>query len=583
MQAVEVSSVGSAATTDDPLLSKNSMALPDTCAGLLSRMQLGDIPRSALPAPPVASSSSSGTAAILTAPLFAGADVSLPARQLNPLPPSPPAQLAAINHSIAEPGRPLRPQPGPEYFAELHRQVQEASKHLPPVAPDTLASPSPDSMVIDNAPRTMFAQHNTDDDDNYTAEAEEWDSDEDEPDDDHEDEQTNLPPPTHHTVEEAEEDPEPDFEQGANRFLVPAHARGAVIELNSTPSPPPSPPPLHLSPRDVFRDYIHYPSIDLVYVHALFEGHTIEQCFGVPHHAPPPRADPLPPLLILHIKQEEIISLHRVLIRDIPGIESTLERYVTNCNRTIRRTEELMELASIHNRNLLHINARLIGSVQDSTTPWLPPPMPLLHPALAPHQPQTPVILRPTVALSPAMYYACISSLSFVVLVPVQLPLSCGHCPTSTASLSAAVFGPPIHDVTSLKSLNLSLQTWYDMVASGSPKTKEALSQSPAWVDVCDTALAHVRALKHEAAGAERILTVSAVCCWQKWINTANNLKPNLLPSHKFTLGYPEISREKVILATLDKSKEERIFGIKFKTMEETARDTLEDFVRCGW
>ncbi|CAA7269674.1 unnamed protein product [Cyclocybe aegerita] len=146
-----------------------------------------------------------------------------------------------------------------------------------------------------------------------------------------------------------------------------------------------------------------------------------------------------------------------------------------------------------------------------------------------------------------------------------------------------AVFGPPIHDITSLKSLNLSLQTWYNMVASDSPKTKDALSQSPAWVDVRDIALAHVLALENEAAGAERILTVSGVCCWQEWVDAVNGLKPNPLPSHKFTLGYPEISREKVILATFDKSKEDRIFGIKFKTVEETARDTLEEFARRGW
>ncbi|CAA7269136.1 unnamed protein product [Cyclocybe aegerita] len=305
-------------------------------------------------------SSSSGTAAILTALLFAGADVSLPARQLNPLPPSPPAQLAAINHSIAEPGRPLHPQPGPEYFAELRWRVQEASKHPPPVAPNALAGPSPDSMVVDNAPRTTIAQHNTDNDNNYTVEVEEWDSDEDEPDDDHEDEQTNLPPPTHHTVEVRRRRKTQNRISNKAPIVFLYRPMLTAPSLNSILPPPPSPPPLHLSPCDIFRDYIHYPSVDLAYVHTLFEGHTIEQRFGVPHHAPPPRADPLLPLLILqHIKQEEIISLHWVLIQDIPGIESTPERYVTNCNRTIRRTEELMELASIHNRDLLHINARL--------------------------------------------------------------------------------------------------------------------------------------------------------------------------------------------------------------------------------
>ncbi|CAA7263704.1 unnamed protein product [Cyclocybe aegerita] len=59
-----------------------------------------------------------------------------------------------------------------------------------------------------------------------------------------------------------------------------------------------------------------------------------------------------------HIKQE-IIFLHQVLIQDIPGIESMLECYVTNCNWTIRHTKELMELTSIHNQDLLHINAHL--------------------------------------------------------------------------------------------------------------------------------------------------------------------------------------------------------------------------------
>ncbi|CAA7269673.1 unnamed protein product [Cyclocybe aegerita] len=145
------------------------------------------------------------------------------------------------------------------------------------------------------------------------------------------------------------------------------------------------------------------------------------------------------------------------------------------------------------------------------------------------------------------------------------------------------VFGSPIHDVSSPKSLNSSLQTWYDLVVSESPKDKETLGQSAGWVDVRDTALAHVLALEKEAAGGERILITSGVHFWQEWINVANSLTPNPLPSHKFVVGYPEILQEKAILATYDKSKEERILGIKFKTMEETAKDTLEDFARRGW
>ena len=32
-----------------------------------------------------------------------------------------------------------------------------------------------------------------------------------------------------------------------------------------------------------------------------------------------------------------------------------------------------------------------------------------------------------------------------------------------------------------------------------------------------------------------------------------------------------------------DASKGKRVFGIKYKTMEETAKDMLEDFKRKGW
>ncbi|CAA7269668.1 unnamed protein product [Cyclocybe aegerita] len=141
------------------------------------------------------------------------------------------------------------------------------------------------------------------------------------------------------------------------------------------------------------------------------------------------------------------------------------------------------------------------------------------------------------------------------------------------------VFGPPIHDVGSPKSLNSSLQTWYDLVVSESPKTKEMLSQSASWVDVRDTAFVHVLALKKEAAGGERILLTSGVHVWQEWskfhiaslpqkltndyllflVNVVNNLMPNLLPSHKLTPGYPEILQQNTIPAS------------------------LEDFARHGW
>ena len=69
-------------------------------------------------------------------------------------------------------------------------------------------------------------------------------------------------------------------------------------------------------------------------------------------------------------------------------------------------------------------------------------------------------------------------------------------------------------------------------------------------------------------------------------VDAANSLKPNPLPTHKLPKGYPELlqdGKEKVYHTTYDKSKEERILGIKFKTQLETTKATLEDFARRGW
>ncbi|PPQ64056.1 hypothetical protein CVT24_008869 [Panaeolus cyanescens] len=137
---------------------------------------------------------------------------------------------------------------------------------------------------------------------------------------------------------------------------------------------------------------------------------------------------------------------------------------------------------------------------------------------------------------------------------------------------------PPIHDISSLKSLNTSLQTWYDALIADTPKTKEQLLFSSSWVDVRDTALAHVLALEKEAAGGERIITTA--------VNAANSLSPNPLPSHKLSKGFPEMLppvEDRVYNITYEKSKEQRILGIPFRSKEETTKDTLQNFADRGW
>ena len=59
--------------------------------------------------------------------------------------------------------------------------------------------------------------------------------------------------------------------------------------------------------------------------------------------------------------------------------------------------------------------------------------------------------------------------------------------------------------------MGIALEKWHQMVVADSPKTKEALSDSQGWVDVRDTALGHVLALEKDAAGGQRIFTVTGM------------------------------------------------------------------------
>ncbi|KAF8999638.1 hypothetical protein BDQ17DRAFT_1410630 [Cyathus striatus] len=143
------------------------------------------------------------------------------------------------------------------------------------------------------------------------------------------------------------------------------------------------------------------------------------------------------------------------------------------------------------------------------------------------------------------------------------------------------VFGPAIHDVSKLEDLNTSLKQWYDVVVADTPKSRDSLASSTTWVDVRDVAEAHARVLEKEAAGGERIMITSGPYIWQEWLDTANSLSPQPYTKHMLPAGEPGI--EKVYMIDYDTTKEKTILGIKFKTLEESARDMLEYFVSKGW
>ncbi|KJA19744.1 hypothetical protein HYPSUDRAFT_204330 [Hypholoma sublateritium FD-334 SS-4] len=147
------------------------------------------------------------------------------------------------------------------------------------------------------------------------------------------------------------------------------------------------------------------------------------------------------------------------------------------------------------------------------------------------------------------------------------------------------VFGPAIHDVSSITTLNTSLQLWIDTITSTTPKSKDELLDSNAWVDVRDVALGHVLALERPEAGGERIIVAAGAYIWQEWLDTAAALPANPLEGrHALYKGDPRLlAGERTYSVTYDVAKEGRILGIKFRTMADTTRDTLEDVARRGW
>jgi len=146
------------------------------------------------------------------------------------------------------------------------------------------------------------------------------------------------------------------------------------------------------------------------------------------------------------------------------------------------------------------------------------------------------------------------------------------------------VFGPLTHDFKSVDSLGTSARQWHDVLLVDDKSKDFLTTQGSAWIDVRDVADAHVLALEKEAAGGERIIISAGSYVWQDWLDAANSLSPSPIPSHTpLPVGYSGAGRTAKPPVVYSTSKEARILGLKYHTMEETTCDTLADFESRGW
>ena len=132
------------------------------------------------------------------------------------------------------------------------------------------------------------------------------------------------------------------------------------------------------------------------------------------------------------------------------------------------------------------------------------------------------------------------------------------------------VFGPVVHHLASLASLNTSNELVRDLAAG---KYKDGLSPSGVmfWVDVRDLALAHVRAAEREEAGGKRFFVTAGpfsnegvAAALIKADPAVKDKLPNDLSGGRRPANAP----------TFDNSRTKQVLGIEFMGVEESIKDT---------
>ncbi|KZT52364.1 D-lactaldehyde dehydrogenase [Calocera cornea HHB12733] len=138
------------------------------------------------------------------------------------------------------------------------------------------------------------------------------------------------------------------------------------------------------------------------------------------------------------------------------------------------------------------------------------------------------------------------------------------------------VFGPIIHEVTSVGSINTSVAALHAAFTPEGAKTgSDAGAASGNWVDVRDVALVHVEALAQEKAGGERYISSGGPFSWQMIYDSlhalghVDGLDVEHLP--KGTPGSDKDTKYNVFSS----KKAETELGIKFTPMGECVKDTL--------
>jgi nucleoside-diphosphate-sugar epimerase len=139
------------------------------------------------------------------------------------------------------------------------------------------------------------------------------------------------------------------------------------------------------------------------------------------------------------------------------------------------------------------------------------------------------------------------------------------------------VFGPVIHYLNSLDSLNTSNERIYDL-ATGKGKDGLPPTGTFLWVDVRDTALAHVKAIEVAEAGGNRFFTTAGFMSNKAIADAIRETHP------EYAANLPEntVDDTPADIYKIDNSKIKNVLGIKFRTLKESVDDTVSSFATVG-
>jgi len=143
------------------------------------------------------------------------------------------------------------------------------------------------------------------------------------------------------------------------------------------------------------------------------------------------------------------------------------------------------------------------------------------------------------------------------------------------------VFGPFIHEVASPDKLNTSVALVRQTLFEKTPSEDELAQPAGSWVDVRDVAAMHVAALELEKAHGERFIASAGPFTWQEILDALHQ-NPDIIP--KVTKGKPGNGKKPLSEQTYASGeKATKVLGIKFKTLNESLRDTVKALQERGW